>query len=98
MKLIFVRHGESEANVLRVISNHSLPHALTGRGRGQAHRLAERVQGSDIVRIYCSAILRARQTAEIVAQETCRIIQIGFFLLARIQRSPAAALGRKQQS
>ena len=40
MRLYFVRHGQSEANVLRVISNRDLPHHLTDMGRQQAEALA----------------------------------------------------------
>ena len=69
MRLYFVRHGESEANVLRVISNRDLPHALTEKGREQALALAQRLSGIDFKCIYASQVLRARQTAEIVSRE-----------------------------
>ena len=67
MRLTFARHGQSEANVLRIISNRDLPHALTELGRTQAAQLAERLSDANITHIYTSPILRARQTAEIVA-------------------------------
>src|SRR5579859_4077000 len=44
MKLYFVRHGESEANVARIISNREQPHALTSNGIRQAHALADSLQ------------------------------------------------------
>lgn len=67
MKLYFTRHGESEANRLKVISNRSLEHPLTETGRQQAEALALRLRGFQISRIYASPILRARQTGEILA-------------------------------
>jgi probable phosphoglycerate mutase len=69
MKLYFVRHGESEANVLRVISNRDLPHALTEAGRAQAQALAQKLRDVPFTRIYASQVLRARQTAEIVSHQ-----------------------------
>ncbi len=67
MKILFTRHGESLANTLHIISNHDLPHPLTGRGRAQAAELADQLAGRPIQRIYASPILRAHETAEIVA-------------------------------
>lgn len=68
MKLFLARHGESEANVLRVISNRDVPHPLTEKGRGQALELANALSGAAIRHVYTSPILRARQTAEIVCE------------------------------
>lgn len=68
MKLYFVRHGESEANVLRVISNRDLPHPLTEKGKTQAATLAQKLAAANVRKIYASPILRARQTGEILAR------------------------------
>jgi 2,3-bisphosphoglycerate-dependent phosphoglycerate mutase len=67
MRLIFARHGESEANVLQIISNRDLPHSLTQKGRTQAQALAERLAERRVVALYASPILRAQQTARIIA-------------------------------
>lgn len=68
MKLYFVRHGESEANVTREFSNHNPPkHPLTAKGRAQVEALAERLAGLPLTAIYASPLLRAQQTAEILA-------------------------------
>lgn len=69
MKLYFVRHGESEANVRRVISNRQIQHALTEKGRQQAAILAQHFAGCEIQKIYTSPVPRAVQTAEILAGE-----------------------------
>lgn len=67
MNLYFVRHGESEANTFHVISNREQPHALTARGREQAEVLARNLANVPITAIFSSPILRARQTAEVLA-------------------------------
>lgn len=68
MKLFFTRHGESQANIERIISNRDLPHPLTDKGRAQAVALAEQVAGATIGAIYASPILRAQQTAQIIGE------------------------------
>jgi broad specificity phosphatase PhoE len=68
MKLYFVRHGESEANIQHVISNRESPFELTSRGKGQAKALAENLKDIPISTIYSSPVLRARETAEILSQ------------------------------
>lgn len=66
MLLYLTRHGESEANVARIISNRTLPHPLTPRGIAQAEQLATQLVGTGIARIYTSPIPRAQETAAIV--------------------------------
>ncbi len=68
-RLYFVRHGESEANVLNQFSNGLGKHPLTERGRQQAAALAGRLRGASISRVYSSPVLRARQTAEVLSAE-----------------------------
>jgi len=68
MRLFFTRHGESQANVARVISNRDLPHPLTEKGRAQALSLADRMATEQIVAIYASPILRAQQTAQLIGK------------------------------
>ena len=68
MKLYFVRHGESEANILRVISNRESPFGLTALGKQQALTLADRLKEIPFTSIYSSPILRARETAEILSR------------------------------
>ena len=69
MRLIFTRHGESEANLQRIISNRDLPHQLSEIGRLQANALADRLATLEVAAIYASPILRAQQTASIVAEK-----------------------------
>jgi broad specificity phosphatase PhoE len=69
MQLYFVRHGESEANTLRIISNRDLPYSLTETGRKQAAALAEKLYGRSFSCLYTSPILRAFETAEILSNK-----------------------------
>jgi broad specificity phosphatase PhoE len=68
MKLYFARHGESEANVQRIHWNKPHGYGLTDKGREQAEALAADLADIPFAAIYCSPILRAAQTAEIVGQ------------------------------
>lgn len=67
MRIYFVRHGESQANLLHEISNRGLRHGLTRRGREQAEALSQRLQGARIAHIYSSRVLRAIETSVIIA-------------------------------
>jgi len=69
VQIIFTRHGESEANVERIISNRNLPHNLTEQGRKQAHILSDKLASKNIAIIYASPIQRAQQTAQIIAEK-----------------------------
>lgn len=63
MRLYVVRHGESVANQNRIFSGWSqVP--LTELGREQAAKTGELMRGIRIDRIFCSDLLRAKQTAE----------------------------------
>ena len=68
MRLYFVRHGESTANVLRIISNRDGNYPLTENGRWQAGYLADRLRGEGITHLFSSPVMRAVQTAEILSE------------------------------
>jgi broad specificity phosphatase PhoE len=68
MKITFTRHGESQANILREISNRGLKHPLTPTGRKQAAELANTLQEQAVTRIYSSPVLRAIETTVILAE------------------------------
>jgi broad specificity phosphatase PhoE len=67
MRIHFVRHGESQANLLHEISNRGLRHGLTLKGRRQALALAQRLESVPIMRIYSSPVLRAIETCVLIA-------------------------------
>ena len=68
MKLYFARHGESEANVQKIFWDQPHGYGLTDRGREQAQALADSLAGVEFAALYCSPILRAAQTAQIVGR------------------------------
>ncbi|MBK9055673.1 MAG: histidine phosphatase family protein [Chloroflexi bacterium] len=47
MRFYFVRHGESEANILHEMSNRGWKHGLTEKGREQAAALAYNLHSLD---------------------------------------------------
>jgi broad specificity phosphatase PhoE len=65
--LLLARHGETDDNARQVFQGQR-GGSLNDRGRAQAQRLAERVARS-VDAIVSSDLLRARETAEIVARE-----------------------------
>ena len=67
MRLYFVRHGESTANLLREFSNTGFKHPLTEKGIEQAHAVSYSLSGLLVDRIYSSPVMRAVQTAQILA-------------------------------
>ena len=69
MKILFTRHGESEANVLQIISNRDLPHQLTSVGISQAVKLAEVLMHWNVKRVIASPIVRAQETGNIIAEK-----------------------------
>ena len=70
MKMIVVRHGQSEANAKRVLQGH-LDSPLSNQGRLQARKLAQRMittGNSSFDLMYSSDLSRAAETAKIISQ------------------------------
>jgi probable phosphoglycerate mutase len=66
--LLLARHGETDWNSERRWQGHA-DQPLNARGREQARVLGAELSGRPIDAIYSSDLLRARETAEIVASE-----------------------------
>ncbi|MBN2428136.1 MAG: histidine phosphatase family protein [Deltaproteobacteria bacterium] len=66
MKLIIVRHGETLANINKIIQG-QLPGELSPNGRLQAGLLAERLKTEPISHIWSSPLARAYETAREIA-------------------------------
>ena len=68
MQLILIRHGQTEWNASQKYQGHTdIP--LDDTGRQQARRLAEHLlQLEKVEAVYASDLVRARETAEIIAQ------------------------------
>lgn len=75
MKIILVRHGESEANVAHVINDNPARLVnLTEKGRMQAAAAAEQLRAQRFTHAYASEFARARQTAEILLRpHACKL-------------------------
>lgn len=61
------RHGQTAYNLARRFQG-QLPVSLDDVGREQARDLAERASGYGFVALWCSPLLRARETAGVVAE------------------------------
>ncbi len=66
MKLIVVRHGQTEENVAGILQGH-LPGKLTELGIEQARKVAKRLKDEKIDAIYSSDLARASDTAKEIA-------------------------------
>ncbi len=67
MKLVLIRHGQTQWNSERRVQGRTdIP--LNEKGRAQAQRIAERLKGEAFDAIYASPLLRASETAKIIAQ------------------------------
>jgi len=65
--LLLVRHGETDWNAEGRLQGHT-DRPLNDHGRRQARALAEELAGDKIAAVYASDLVRARETAEIVAE------------------------------
>jgi broad specificity phosphatase PhoE len=80
MKTIyFVRHGETEANMAKIVSGSGSDTPLTKKGRQQAKKAGEDLKGKGIELVVCSPLGRTVETANIIAEEigydTQKIVQ-----------------------
>ena len=70
MKIVLVRHGESEGNVKHEINDNPARIVnLTERGRAQAVAAAERLRTTRFTHAYASQFPRAQQTAAILLRQ-----------------------------
>jgi broad specificity phosphatase PhoE len=66
MRLLLVRHGQSEANATGIVQGH-LDFDLTDLGRLQAQATAERLRSEKVDRVIASPLKRAFNTAQTIA-------------------------------
>jgi broad specificity phosphatase PhoE len=67
IRIILVRHGETEWNRLGIFQGRSdIP--LNSQGRAEALSLADALKKEPLSTIYCSPLVRARETAQIIQQ------------------------------
>ncbi|MEZ4103768.1 MAG: class I tRNA ligase family protein [Candidatus Paceibacterota bacterium] len=67
-KYFVMRHGESEKNVLEVVTDKVDAYPLTKKGEEESKQAGESLKGK-IDLIFTSPVLRTKQTAELVAKE-----------------------------
>jgi probable phosphoglycerate mutase len=67
--IYLARHGRTAYNLEGRFQGH-LPVPLDETGRAQALELAERAAAHDFVALWCSPLVRARETADAVARRT----------------------------
>jgi len=72
LKIWFIRHAESEANLQRIYANEGCSFPLSANGLQQAKAIARRFSSLEIRAVHTSPLLRAVQTAE----EICKIKKI----------------------
>lgn len=68
MNLYVVRHGQTEWNVLKKMQG-SADISLNERGMEQAKYTKENLKNVDIDLIFCSPLIRAKQTAEVINED-----------------------------
>ncbi len=70
--LYLVRHGEAENNVRHILNSAPVKHeySLTEKGRGQVKKTAASLATVGASALYSSPILRAKETAGIIAEAT----------------------------
>lgn len=67
--IIFIRHGESVANVSNMLTSELGKYPLTDLGVAQVTSIAKTIGRTKIDGLYTSPILRAAQTAQIISNE-----------------------------
>jgi 2,3-bisphosphoglycerate-dependent phosphoglycerate mutase len=65
-RIYLVRHGETELNATRVLQPPATP--LSAHGLAQAERVAARLAGAGLLRVWVSDLRRAEMTAEAIAR------------------------------
>ncbi|MCI9073864.1 MAG: histidine phosphatase family protein [Lachnospiraceae bacterium] len=96
MRILVIRHGESEADLLDVHEGRA-DFELTERGRRQAAAMACHVKENyDVSAIYCSTLMRARQTAGYLSEAMGiplipdeRLMEFNNGLIAGLERAVA---------
>ena len=72
LNVYILRHGQTDLNVAQKWQGSASDCLLNETGKKQAEALGEKIKNIGIRRLYCSSLLRAVQTANIVAEKiTC---------------------------
>lgn len=93
-KVYFVRHGESEGNALKIHQSKETP--LSEIGQSQAKIVALRFSKIQVSRIITSTYLRAKQTAQAIADRNDLEVEINEIFNER--KGPSELIGISQLS
>lgn len=97
MRILLIRHGESEADILNVHEGRA-DFSLTSKGREQAKAMAAWIHSNyQLNKIYSSTLKRARETAEYLANEFHQGM-IEDELLMEFNNGDIAGLSREEAS
>lgn len=77
---IFMRHGEADNNVNRILVGRHIESHLTENGRQQVRDTANYLKGIQVDKVFVSPVIRARETAEIV----CDVISLDYEIDERL--------------
>src|SRR3989344_5742821 len=89
----FVRHGESEHNILPVFQSPDSP--LSEKGKKQAELIAKRVSKLSFDVLVSSTFLRAKETAEAISHLTSKTPELSELFVERIK--PASINGKSYE-
>jgi len=92
MKVYFVRHGQTEHNVLNMRQDHGVE--LSAEGQKQAEVLAKRFLKIPVDIIFASLMQRAKQTAEIINKKLKK--EVVYSELIQEWRRPSEFVGKKR--
>ncbi|NBH07983.1 histidine phosphatase family protein [Amycolatopsis sp. SID8362] len=76
MRLLLIRHGQTDGNVRGALDTALPGPPLTDLGRRQADQLAVRLEGEPLVAVYASQATRAQQTAAPLAARFALDVQV----------------------
>ena len=77
---IFMRHGEADNNVNRILVGRHIESHLTENGRQQVRDTSNYLKGIQVDKVFVSPVIRARETAEIV----CDVISLDYEIDERL--------------
>jgi len=96
--ILWVRHGQSTWNVIDRMQGHELSPPLTDLGREQSALTAELLADQEVVRILSSPAVRARQTADIIAERLgLEVVEEPLLLEKGLDEDKASVQARIQQ-
>lgn len=72
MNIFLVRHGQTDSNLNRVYN--TLDEDINENGINQAKKLSEKIENIDYDIVFCSPLLRARHTCDIINVKEKKII------------------------